>query len=467
MDEANKSIEAAAKKSTAQYRELGESGTLVFSGIITGEEYSPDLMGHKAAVVYDRMRRSDATVRSSLQAVFLPIMQAEWTFEAASEDAADVEMAEFCNENFFTILDWHGFLSEALTYLPFGYAVFEMVLELRPVNGKERIVLSKLAFRKQKSIYRWSSDKFGAGITQMLANGDSPETPLEKLVIFTNQKEGENYEGISVLRSSYQNWFIKSALYQIDSVAHERHGLGVIDIVEPAQADDTDRQMLIRAARALRANEQSYINHKAGWDIGFMDMKSQTLRDMMPSINHHDRQISKNVLAQFLELGASSGSGSRSLSEDLTSFFTLAEKATAQTIIDTLARTAIKTLVDLNFTTDKYPKLKANGLDDEALPVFSEALSKLSAAGAITMDDDIENRSRAAIGVKPLPKDHVREKPAAKPNPENPMDPDSKTNIKDVPDEKAKKKVSAEAKIRKARQLYQELDEALDEQRAA
>ncbi|GAP53494.1 conserved hypothetical protein [Arthrobacter sp. Hiyo6] len=464
MDAEQENIKAAAKSAT-QYRELGESGTLIFNGIITGEEYSIDLYGHKAVTVYDRMRRSDATVRASLQALFLPIMQADWTFEAASEDAADVEIAEFCKEVFFNIIDWHGFLSEALTYLTFGFAVFEMVFDYQSVNGKDRIVLTKLAFRKQKSIYKWTSDLYGEGITQLIGNGDSPQTPMEKLVIFTNQKEGSNYEGISVLRSSYQNWFIKSALYQIDSVAHERHGLGVIDITEPAQADENDRQALIRAARALRANEQSYINHKAGWTVGFMDMKAGTLRNMEPSITHHDRQISKNVLAQFLELGSHGGSGSRALSEDHTSFFNLAEKATAQTIIDTLMRTAVKTVVDLNFTTDKYPKLKANGLDDEALPIFAQALQQLAAAGALTMDDAIENRSRAALGVAALPKDHVREAPTPAPNPENPLDPNAPTD-KAVPEIKPKK-ASAEAKIRKARQLYLELDEALDEQRAA
>lgn len=466
MDDETNKISAAAKKSTAQYRELGESGTLVFSGIITGEEYSPDLMGHQATVVYDRMRRSDATVRASLQALVLPIMQADWAFEAASEDAADVEIEDFCSEVFFNIIDWHGFLSEALTYLTFGFAVFEMVFGFRQVNGKDRIVITKLAFRKQKSIYKWTSDQYGEGITQLIGNGDSPETPMEKLVIFTNQKEGSNYEGISVLRSAYQNWFIKSALYQIDSVAHERHGLGVLDIVEPAQVEEQDRQQLIRAARALRANEQSYINHKPGYTVGFMDMKAGTLRDMMPSINHHDRQISKNVLAQFLELGASGGSGSRALSEDHTAFFTLAEKATAQTIIDTLMRTAVKTLVDLNFTTDKYPKLKANGLDDEALLTFAEGLSTMANAGAITIDDEVENRARAALGMPKLPNDHVRETPAAKPNPVNPMDPNAPTDVTAVPDAKPKK-ASAEATILKAKKMYQELDEALDEQRAA
>lgn len=465
MKEDINTIEAAAAKSKAQYGELGQSGTLIFNGIITGEEYSPDLTGRQAVTVYDRMRRSDATVRASLTACYLPILQAEYKFEPASTDALDVEIAEFCDQNFFEILDWHGFLSEALTFLPFGFSVFEMVFGMRKVNGKDRIVLTKLAFRKQKTIYKWSSDKFpNGGITQLIASGGTPETPMEKLVVFTNQKEGDNYEGISVLRSSYQSFFIKSMLYQIDSVAHERHALGVLDITEPAQADPNDRATLIRAARNLRANEQSYINHKAGWLIAWMDMKAGTLRDMQPSISHHDRQISKNVLTQFLELGAKSSGGSRALSEDHTTFFTLAEKATAKVLIDTLMKTAVKAIIDLNYTVDKYPKLKVTGLDDENLTIFADAFEKIVGAGGVTIDLEVENRSRALLGFAPLAEGEQQTKPQDTPAPTDKSGKPTKDQTSKPGDKLPPK---TKAAIVQAERLYSQLNEALHESRAA
>lgn len=459
MDEESQKIAATAEvKRKAQYGELGESGTLIFSGIITGEEYSTDLIGRNASKVYDQMRRSDATVRASLQAMYLPIMQAQWVFEPASKDAIDVEIADFCNKVFFEIIDWHSFLSEALTMLPFGFSLFEMVFGMQKVDGKDRQVITKLAFRKQKTIYRWTSDKYGDGITQLIANGDTKEIPWQKLVIFTNQREGENYEGISVLRSAYQHWFIKSALYQIDSVAHERHALGVLDITEPAQADDVDRQTLIRAARNLRANEQSYINHKVGWIIQWMDMKAATLRDMMPSISHHDRQISKNVLAQFMELGGSSGgsSGSRAVSKDQTAFFSLAEKATAQMIADTLMQTAVKTIVDLNYTANDYPKLKATGLDDEDLAAFAQAFQQIASEGGVTMDISVENRNRQILGLPAIEEKDYKALSVDKPKPEVKKPPAAG----DLPE-------PAKAAIDKAEKIYAQLTEAFNAKQTA
>ncbi|MFD4554422.1 DUF935 family protein [Streptomyces sp. NPDC058469] len=455
MDTEAQKIEAAAK-TAAQYGELGRSGTLIFSGIITGEEYSSDLTGHQAVVVYDKMRRGDATVRASLAACYLPIEQAQWEFDAASDDPIDQDVAEFCDEVFIKGLNWHGFISEALTFLPFGFSVFEMVFGMKKVNGKDRIVITKLAFRKQKTIYKWTSDKYGEGITQMIADGSTPEIPWSKLVVFTNQKEGDNHEGISVLRSAYKHWFIKDTLYQIDSVAHERHALGVIDITEPEQADDKDRQKLITGARNLRANAQSYVNHKVGWTVGFMDMKAGTLRDMKPSIDHHDRQIAKNTLTQFLELGSNS-SGSRSLSEDHSAFFTLAEKSTAQIIIDTLMQTAVKTVVDLNFTVDKYPQLKATGLDDQNITLFSDAYEKIVGAGGIVPTDEDENFLRSTLGMADKAEGATGRKPTDKAKPKA----DVKKETAPVPEDKTK------AAIVRANQLYDELTEAHRAQRAA
>jgi len=44
---------------------------------------------------------------------------------------------------------------------------------------------------------------------------------------FTNGKEGENWEGVSLLRPAYKPWFMKSTLEKIDAIAHERQSLGV------------------------------------------------------------------------------------------------------------------------------------------------------------------------------------------------------------------------------------------------
>ena len=53
------------------------------------------------------------------------------------------------------------------------------------------------------------------------------DIPAWKFVVFTFRQEGDNYEGVSVLRSSYKHWYIKDQLYRFDAVKHERQAVWI------------------------------------------------------------------------------------------------------------------------------------------------------------------------------------------------------------------------------------------------
>lgn len=389
-----------------QIEEIGNSGTQIASGIISGEEYNTELTGWRGLRAYDAMRRNDATVNAALSAIKLPITQAQYRVDAASEDDADKEVADFVEYNILRNIDWRKFLDESLTYLDFGFAVFEMVFEPQVVNGQTRIVLTKLGFRKQTTIQSWEQQSGAPGISQN-SNGQIYNIPLQKLVVFTYKQEGDNYEGISLLRTAYKHFYIKDKLYRMDAVGHERQSVGVLEITVPKGAGDKDKKKIITAARELRANEKSYIMHPEGWLVEFMDMKANSLKDVEPSISHHDRQISKNVLAQFLELGAAGGSGARATSEDHSRLFAMSVQGVAERIAHVLQQTVVKALVDLNFTGRAYPTLTVGNLADDNVPVITEAIAKLVTAGALHPRPADENTVRKMIGLGEVDDDEL------------------------------------------------------------
>jgi phage gp29-like protein len=392
-----------------QTKEIGNSGVSITSGLITGEEYNPKLTGKSAIDAYDQMRRSDATVNAALNAVKLPILSADFTIDPASDDDVDKEVAEFIQDCLFHIVDWDQFLGEALTFLDFGYDVHEMVFEPREVNGTLRIALVKLGYRKQTTIQKWETTDGKPGIQQFDNTGHTYSIPAEKLVRFTHKQEGDNYEGISLLRAAYKHWYIKDKLYRIDAVGHERHALGVIDVTVPTGALEEDKKKMRQLVRNLRANEESYIEHPEGWIVAFLDMKANSLKDVEPSINHHDRQIMKNVLAQFLEIGASGGSGTRSTSEDHSRLFELAVQSVARRIVQVLQNTVVRTLVDLNFTDREYPTLRVGNISDDNIPVMSDAIKKFVDAGVLHPRAADENSTRKMIGWSELTDEEVEE----------------------------------------------------------
>lgn len=387
----------AQKVKQLKQNEIGASGTDIVSGVISGEEYAPRLRGKSALVQYDKMRRNDATVNAALDALKLPIMSADFVIDPASDSGADREVAEFIETNIKHIIDWDKFLFEALTFLDFGFSLFEMVFEPREVNGKDRIALKKLAYRKQTSIERWETDTGEPGVTQVVT-GERYSIPEVRLVRFTNRQEGENYEGRSILRTAYKHWYIKDKLYRIDAVGHERQGLGVIEIITPKGATDADKKKVRKLVRQLRASDESYIEHPEGWVVQFMDMNATSMKDAEPSINHHDRQITKNVLAQFLEIGASGSSGTRSTSEDHSQLFELAQQIVANKIVYVLQNKVVRALVDLNYNNVEYPTLRVGKIGDDNVPVVSDAVSKFVVAGALHPAPEDENTVRRMIG---------------------------------------------------------------------
>ena len=444
------------KSTSVSGPEIGESGVQILSGIITGEEYNRTLSGRKAIAIWDEMRRSDATVGASLRAVKLPIKSVKWFTTAASDDPADIEIDDFVQWNLFERLKFKAILGEVLTHLEFGFSVHEMVFGMELVNGVERIVLQKFAFRKQTTILYWNAGEGVPGVTQWTPSGGSHQIPLEKIIVFTNEQEGENYEGRSILRAAYKHWFYKDKLYQIDAVGHERQALGVVKIKYPQGATDTARKAAKNAAANLRANEEAYIEEPQGWDINFMDMKSGTLKDVQPSIDHHDRQITKNVLAQFLELGSKGGSGSRAVSQDHSKLFDQASEAVAEYIADTFGY-VIKTLVDLNFNVTDYPKMSVGKVGDEKISELSDALTKFETAGFIHPTPEDEAYVRSITGFPEMSQDEEQ-------TIEDEADPKDDEGAQDIKDD-----TKLKADVEKARKLHASITRQLygDTQRAA
>ena len=394
-----------AEKKTAptprdSFGEKGAPGTQFFAGYISGEEYNTKLQGQAGLKIYDEMRRSDGMVRATMLAVTLPIRQAIWRIEPASDDPKDIEIAEFVSNNLFNgmSITWADFLRQALLHLMFGFMMFEKVLKVE----NDKILYKKLAPRLPKTLWKWNVDEDMnlESITQYVQKGQAfvhVTIPIEKLLIFTNEQEGANYEGISLLRSAYKHWYIKNNLYKIDAIKHDRWGVGIPKVTMPdgktKKNDPEAWAAAIAMAEGLRANERAYIIEPFGYKIEMMPMGSKVGTNVMPSVQHHNEQIVVNILAQFLTLGTTQ-TGSRALGESFKNLFLLSLQAVAIYTEDIMNRFAIKPLVDFNWVVDKYPKLKASNIKEPSFTSMADAVSKLVPVGALTIDNETESHIR-------------------------------------------------------------------------
>jgi hypothetical protein len=381
---------------TKNKNEIGASGTVIVGGIISDSDYNLELTGERGIKLIDKMIKGDATVKAALLAVVLPILSAHWFVQAGGEDEIDQKVARFVEQNLFEEMSitWQEFLRQSSDYLPYGHFVWEKVFKDVEFEGGKYIGLDKMAARLPGTIWAWELKDKRKGIRQFTVEKGEVEIPIEKLLILTNEKRGDNWLGVSLLRSAYKHWYIKENLYKIDAIAHERQGLGIPYVRKPNQANPKDKAKAKELLQNLRANEQGYLEIPTGWEIGFLDMKSGTTRDPQNSIKHHDRQIVKSVLAQFLELGATS-TGSYALSADQTDLFMLALHHIARTMRDAVQKYVIQQLVDMNFPNVKnYPTLEFEKIGTVSFDKLSTALQRLIQTGVLVPDDELEEYVR-------------------------------------------------------------------------
>lgn len=394
-------------------RELGSTGTLFFGGFISGEEYNTKLLGLAGLNIYDEMR-NDSQVAATLTAITLPIIQAVWKVIPFDQEKENIEIAKFVEYNLFNMrLTWSEFIRQTLIYIYSGFMVFEKVWAIEKEENnlfKGKVILKNLSPRLPKTIYKWFVEENGEliKIQQYVKKGEKSfeyiDIPSDKIVVFTNMKEGSNYIGKSILRSAYRPWYIKSTLVKIDAIRHDRWGIGIprIKLPENCDPDSEEYERAKTIAQNLRAHEMAYVLEPFGYEIDLISMPEGSGTDIITSVKFHNEEIAKNVLAQFLSLGSTT-SGSRNLGENFQSFFLLSIHAIVNYIIDNLNKFVIKQLVDFNFNTNVYPSLNASKIETGNFSRVADAVTKLVGGGIITNDDSLESHIRHLGRLPQLP----------------------------------------------------------------
>ncbi len=408
--------------------ERGASGTINQAGFLQPDEYNPDLRWPQSLRVYDRMRRSDGTVREALGHIFAPILNATVDVDPAGDDPLDLEVAEFVRRSYF---QWPAdpfeqTLRQTLQHLTFGFQVFELVEQILeaelewtdPTTGeivtaprRQFVAWRRWAPRRQDTIWKWNFDQGELVSVQQRVwtkNGfEMPEIPAEQLVVFVNEKEGDDFTGVSLLRTSYKAWWEKEVIEKVMGAGVERHGIGVpvAYVPEDMRNDDAMLDKIESMLKGLRAGEFSYLvfpgpkgqASSTGGGGGFwFEIVSPTggLPDFSAPLEYLRGEIKGSVLARFAELGHAA-TGARATADVQSQVWYDALHAVAR-YVSAVHRGAIRRLVDKNYQVDRYPTLIFRDIEARSLTDFADAVSKLTAAGAIVPDKSLRQAVRKA-----------------------------------------------------------------------
>lgn len=384
------------------YRARGVTG-IDNTGGYYNEEYFLTLRGPDAADVFDKMRRNDPQIRMLLSAFKNPILAAEWFVEPVDESDEEFEIANFIDYVLFRDIGygdnrktWRELLSEILSYAEFGFSVFEVINKIVTQDNKwgSYVGLKDVAFRSQKTIERWNLARDGAleSVYQQ-AYGDNAvnvNIPGKDLVIFTANKEGNNYEGISFLRPVYGNWFRIQQYQKLQGIGIERGATGVplIELAEGVSMDSADAAALQDVLSEYRLHQKAGVIMPFNYKFNQLKIEHDA-RAIQDVIAQEYVQVAKSFMAPFMELGTGGqGGGSYALSNDLSDFYLTGIQYHADYIADVITQNIIRKLVDINFgKRDAYPQLRATRIIDKGGKELAEILEKLMTVGLIENTD--------------------------------------------------------------------------------
>lgn len=448
----------------------GKDGDSWYADVLAGgPDVNPELRGRAKYRVYDEMRKTDASVRSALWLVKLPIRSGLWAVEPAGGEHAAPEdrlIADAVAWQFGLVdsdgrrqegrfdLTFDELLSQALLCLDFGGMFEELVWDdlttWRDTEGDEHLLrpLARLAPRFPSTIQKIETDEKTGRIRSLeqLLPGTRP-IPGEKVSAVVLEREGSNWYGNALLRPMWGPWRLKKALMVAAGMGWDRFAAGTPVVRYPQGGSANDKRLAEEIGRNYRQHERGYValegakplgeNAGVGWDIEILN-GAGTLADPVPLLRWYSGQIASAAIQQFSELGNTS-TGNRALGETLVDPFFLAVQAVAKQVALDRQRQVIRRFVDVNFGPEyDVPALTVSKIQARNVAVLTAAIGSLAAAGLNFTDRETQDDLRDVLELRHLPENvGIERTPPAVPREGDGLQPDDEANDDGDPDDEA------------------------------
>jgi hypothetical protein len=378
---------------------VDQYGSTLFYDVL---EHIPELQpGYLATIEFSKMRR-DPNLAAILSGWTLQLRRAQWQIdgrgcrpEVVAAVAEDLGLHVVGSDEVGAArtrgVSWSEHLRSALLMLTYGYMPMELVAEVG--DGRARLVT--LADRMPHTIEFVHSDpKTGAllGVTQTgIRRVDVPQIKADRLAYYVNEREGPNWYGSSLLRSSFGFWRIKQEMVRTHAISNRRWGAGVPVAQARSGTNPSPEQMAHaqQVASAARAGDVAGAAMPPDFDLIIQGL-SGSVPNTLAFIEWLDRQATRAALMGHLELGQGGNGGSRALGETFVDSFMLALESLSESVSDTATRQIAARIVEWNYgPNEPVPTVVVSGIGSRR-EVTAASLQQLLSSGALAADPALE-----------------------------------------------------------------------------
>lgn len=416
-----------AVRKASRYAELGVASDYRPNEGLRLDEFIPDLRGERGIQRLREMATNDSVIGAILSAMDLMIRAVPVRIEGGSEKARDLVDYALHNMRDQT---FEMFLSDVLSFLPYGFSLFEIVARPPSDAHKGWVTLKKLAPRAQWTIERFETNENGdlLGAWQT-ATTRSSFIPYDKLLHFRTASRQNDPAGLSVLRSAYLSWYFCRRIQEIEAIAIERelNGLPLVRIPSEYLSPDAtpEQQAFVNkislVARDVKRNEMGYIvlpsdvyedadgKMTTTRLVDFELIASQGKRDIDTNqvIIRYQQDMARSALADFVMLGVNDR-GSFALSKSKADLFLQALTGYVSAIASVLNRNLVPKLLSWNgIPAQDAPKIVFGRVAPIDLAELGNYIQRIGGIGVNLTDEASQTFLRDAAGfpapVGPLP----------------------------------------------------------------
>ena len=401
-----------------KYQELGVASDYDPSYGLRQDEHIVELRGTQGVKKYREMRENDPVIGAVLMAMDMMLRSVVWRVEGGSEKGRAYVESEIHGMADRT---WEEFVSDVLSFLPYGFSIFEIVMKRRE-DGL--IGLKKLAPRAQWTIDRFECPKGTIlGVWQNSAQRQA-FIPYDRMLHFRTSAINNEPSGRSVLRSAYTSWRYQNQIKYIEAVAIERelNGLPIARVPSVYMGSDAtpNQKAFLNSIKSIvrdvKRNEQGYIilpSDLQADDDGKLTNKYMVEFDLIASkgtrdidtgkvILRYQQDMARAVMADFVMLGANDR-GSFALSKSKSDLFLKALEGYMDTIQGVLNRRLLPRLWEVNkglLGPEDMPKLARGRVAPVDLEELGQFIQRLTLSGAdLFPDDKLDKHLRDIAGL--------------------------------------------------------------------
>ena len=220
-----------------------------------------------------------------------------------------------------------------------------------------------------------------------------------KIMHFVNGPEWNPVFGRSSFIQAFYHYEKKHKLYYISHIAAQINALRLRVLKVPSEKDKLVPKYLDLVSK-LGFNTAIHLPND--FELDLLDT-GNNFPDVLPLIQHHDTQAAKSLLAQVMDVGVEGKTGSFNLSDTHFDIFIANLELISDYIAEIFNNVLIPKIIDWNFGTGNYPKVKFLPFDRLIKKVLFELYTRIVSSANLNVTPEfileIEQNVASTIGL--------------------------------------------------------------------